>query len=315
MPRPRSTLISLNDTPYYHCVSRCVRRAFLCGKDKFTGQCYEHRRQWVEDRLLSLAAVFAIDICAFAVMSNHTHVVLFVNKAQAVNWSTEETLTRWHKLHQGTLLTRRYADEAQRAMMAKVELDMVEKTAEIYRQRLYDVSWFMRSLNEFIARQANKEDKCTGRFWEGRFKSQALLDETALAACMVYVDLNPIRAKMADTPENSTHTSIQKRINTAKGNHQPRNLLPFVGNPRQGMPAGLPFRLEEYIQLAEETGHHFHPHKRGRIIEKQPILERTGLNTVDWNWLITSIETEFATSICATSIKRKPERQSHCNSG
>ncbi|MGF1687419.1 transposase, partial [Photobacterium japonica] len=76
MPKARKTQVSLTDTPYYHCVSRCVRRTFLCGKDPLTGKCYEHRRTWVEQRLLFLARVFSIDICAYAVMSNYTHIVL-----------------------------------------------------------------------------------------------------------------------------------------------------------------------------------------------------------------------------------------------
>jgi hypothetical protein len=58
MPAAREAQVSLEATPYYHCVSRCVRRAFLCGKD------FEHRRQWIEVRLLSLSAIFAIDIAA-----------------------------------------------------------------------------------------------------------------------------------------------------------------------------------------------------------------------------------------------------------
>ena len=70
----------------------------------------------------------------------------------------------------------------------------------------------MAQLNEFIARAANKEDKVKGRFWEGRFKCQTLLDEAAIAACMVYVDLNPIRSGVATTPEGSEFTSIQERI-------------------------------------------------------------------------------------------------------
>lgn len=108
MPNPRKNQINLIAPPYYHCVSRCVRRSFLCGKDKFTGQNYEHRRAWVEERLLFLASVFAIDICAYAVMSNHTPVVLCVDKELAESWSIEEVIQRWHRLYQGTLLSQKF---------------------------------------------------------------------------------------------------------------------------------------------------------------------------------------------------------------
>jgi len=192
MLKPRKSLISLQVTSYYHCVSRCVRRAFLCGSDKLTGQSYEHRRGWIEDKILSLAAIFAIDVCAYAVMSNHTHLVLHVNTEKANNWSIREVLERWHLLHKGTQFTEKYLENK---AMAEFELVSVYESCEKYRERLCDISWFMRELNEPIARMANNEDKCTGRFWEGRFKSQALLDETALASCMAYVDLNPVRAR------------------------------------------------------------------------------------------------------------------------
>lgn len=110
MSKPRKSLISLQDTSYYHCVSRCVRRAFLCGNDAFTGQSYEHRRAWVEDKMLSLATIFAIDVCAYAVKSNHTHLVLHVNQDEANNWSIKQVLERWHRLHKGTQFTEKYLE-------------------------------------------------------------------------------------------------------------------------------------------------------------------------------------------------------------
>ena len=109
MPKPRHTQISLEATPYYHCVSRCVRRAFLCGTDTVSGQSFEHRRQWIEDKLYKLTQVFALDLCAYAVMSNHYHVVLHVDNALAEGWSLEEVIARWHQVFNGTLFSQRHA--------------------------------------------------------------------------------------------------------------------------------------------------------------------------------------------------------------
>ena len=133
-----------------------------------------------------------------------------------------------------------------------------------------DVSWYLRCLNEAIARRANREDQCKGRFWEGRFNSQALLDEKALAACLTYVDLNPVRADIAETPEASDCTSIQRRIRQAifgsdAGADQPPELMPVVGNPRAHMPKRLPFRLADYLERVEWTGRQLRDGKRGAI--------------------------------------------------
>jgi len=291
MATARNRQISLIDTPYYHCISRCVRRAFLCGEDKVSGQSYEHRRGWVEDKLLALSQVFAIDVCAFAVMSNHTHLVLFVDIEQAALWTTKDVIERWHQLFKGTLITQQYlcGDELNEPMQI-----MLEQTAAIYRQRLTDISWFMRILNEHIARQANLEDNCTGRFWEGRFKSQALLDEAALMACMAYVDLNPVRANIAPTPEQSNHTSIQLRINAAIKGKQPTRLLPFVGNPRKAIPTGLPFELTDYIQLLDLTGRCIREDKRGYIENQLPdILSRLNISAKNWLILTTQFRKVF----------------------
>jgi hypothetical protein len=141
----------------------------------------------------------------------------------------------------------------------------------------------MRCLNEPIARLANLEDGCTGRFWEGRFKSQALLDERAELQAMAYVDLNHIRAKMADTPENSDFTSIQTRLDKAESPMKPL-LLPFAGDSRQSNnPEHIPYNLIEYIQLVDWTGRQLKARKRGYIkSEIPPILERLKINTSAW---------------------------------
>ena len=287
----RKRQISLQDTPYYHCISRCVRRAFLCGEDNHTGQSFEHRRAWVEDKLLKLGEVFAIDVCAYAVMNNHYHVVLHVDEEQAKQWSMDEVLVRWHKLYKGTLLTQQYCRGEQ---LIEPMLDMVKASAEIYRKRLMKISWFIGNINEHIARDANREDNCTGRFWEGRFKSQALLDEAALAACMAYVDLNPVRANIADTPEESDYTSVKQRVTKAKVSKQPKQLLPFVGNPRKNMPKGLPFELIEYLELIDLTGRCIREDKVGYIKIQQPaLLMRLNINPDNWLTLSKSFRKLF----------------------
>ncbi|MFB9943493.1 transposase [Shewanella chilikensis] len=287
MPRPRRTQISLEDTTYYHCCSRVVRRAFLCGDDAYSGKNYDHRRGWVESLLFELEAVFAIDVAAFAIMSNHLHLVLHIDIETANRWTDREVLEQWHKLFKGDELTHKFT---QGELIEAHEVPRLKRTIAIYRSRLCDISWFMRCLNEPIARQANQEDNCTGRFWEGRFKSQALLDEAAVLTCMAYVDLNPIRAKMADTPEQSEHTSIRLRIQAALKSEQPTKLLPFIGDECDNLPNGIAFGLKDYLELVDDTGRCIRDDKRGVIGEKSAKLLMR-LNIHHENWL--KLTTEF----------------------
>ena len=215
MPRlARGEYIDPGEIQIVHGVQRCVRRAFLCGDDPLTGQSFEHRREWIRARQEFLASVFGIDCLTYAVMSNHLHVVLRSRPDVVKTWSDEEVARRWLRLFPKS----RKKDKSP-AEPTEAQLNMIvnneERLTEI-RKRLSDVSWWMRCTSENIARQANKEDECTGRFWEGRYKAQLILDEASLLACAAYVDLNPIRAAIADTPEKSTFTGAKDRINDLK---------------------------------------------------------------------------------------------------
>ena len=298
VPTPRNQQISLSDTNWYHCVSRCTRRVFLYGVDQFSGQDYCHRRDWVENRIKLLGQVFAIDVAAFSVMSNHHHLVLRIDTEKANNWSLDEVIQQWHRIYKGNFISRRYLAEGN---LPLAESLIIQKNAEIWRKRLCDISWFMKALNEPIARMANAEDNCTGRFYEGRFKSQALLDEQAIVACMIYVDLNPIRAKMALTPESSDFTSIKTRIDSAKEGSIPDTLAPFQGNKNKDKTNGIPFSLKDYIELVDITGRAIREDKPGHIDNNFPsILKRLNIDTETWLFIATTFEESFGPWIGTT---------------
>jgi hypothetical protein len=190
--------------------------------------------------------------------------VVRIDAKKAQQWSDEEIAHRWMQVFPGSLLMRQYLLNVD---MSKAELKSVAELFVIWRERLCNLSWFMRCINEPIARMANREDHCTGRFWEGRFKSQALLDERALLACMAYVDLNPIRAAMSKTPEQSNYTSIQERID------HPENscLKPLDETDEEA----IPFSLKDYLELVDWGGREVKRNKRGYIPADSPhILAR-----------------------------------------
>jgi hypothetical protein len=101
MTYPRSQLVPPGAPGVFHCVSRCVRRAFLCGEDSYTGKSFEHRRQWVEDRLREVGEVFSVSIWGYAVMSNHLHVVVQTLQEVAASWRAMSALDvqlGWYRL-------------------------------------------------------------------------------------------------------------------------------------------------------------------------------------------------------------------------
>jgi len=184
----------------------------------------------------------------------------------------------------------------------------VSDIVNVWRKRLSSISWFMRCLNQPIARQANLEDECTGKFWESRFVSQALKTKEALLSCMAYVDLNPVRAGVATSPETSDYTSIQERTNPSFDLHQAidnqrqcgdlmdfnapiKQLLHFAGDLKNELQAGILFAFQDYLELVDWTGRIIRTDKRGYIDDAlPPILHRLHISHREWHLNTTQFE-------------------------
>jgi len=219
-----------------------VRRAFLCGTDDQSGRDFDHRREWIVDRIRTLSTIFAIDILGYAVMSNHYHIVLQVNSVAPIDWADDDIIERWLMLN-----PRKHETPISRSTRKSILLANPDNLPK-YRERLGSLSWFMRYLNEPIARRANQEDHCKGRFWEGRFSSQRLLDDHAVLAAMVYVDLNPLRAGMVKEFTEAAHTSLAQRISEDPAASK---ILRAIDKPDTALP--VTFTLSEYLQLVRWT--------------------------------------------------------------
>ena len=257
----------------FHVVSRCVRQAWLCGRDPVTGRDFSHRKRRIEDRIAALATQFAIGVYAYAVMSNHVHLVVRTAPELTEAWSDLDVLRRWFSV------SRRKADNdasiEQRVLASSGNTALVAE----YRLRLSNLSWFMRFLNESIARTANAEDGCKGRFWEGRFRCQALLDDAAVLSAMTYVDLNPVRAKVVTAPETAEHVSFRRRVDRARVRREAVEPLAPIAGP--GSVLGVSER--EYLTLVDETGRLLHASKPGVIDRALPsIVRRIGLSENAW---------------------------------
>ena len=299
MPIPRRLLVADDRPGCYHVISRCVRRAFLCG------DAAEHRRGWVRELIQQAAAAYAIDVLAYAVMSNHLHIVIRTDPDRVATWTAAEVAARWALAHPRTA-----ADGSPFAWSAA---EIAEKAADptwvgTTRTRLRSLSWCMKTIKERLARRANRDDGCTGHFWEGRFQSVPLLDQAAVIAAMAYVDLNPIRAALAETPETSDYTSVQDRC-AARQAHRAAHLVPVLAAAPTTPESGLwiapivratvdqldgcaftaAITLDEYLTLVDTTGRIVRSDKRGAIpANLAPILDRLHINLDAWLSLMRS---------------------------
>lgn len=282
MGYPRKLFVPADIPGIYHCVSRCVRRAFLCGFDEHSGRSFEHRKYWIEHRILALARVFSVAIHAYAVMSNHVHLVVEVDPLGPNSWTDEEVAERWLTIFAGGV----HGDAPLASQIAAITSN--SERINVLRQRLGSLSWFMRSLNEPIARRANREDGCTGRFWEGRFKCQVLLDDAALLACMAYVDLNPVRAGIAQSPKRSAHTSAQRR---ARRIDLEQKLSPVSSSIAHH---AFDFSEGQYLELLDWTGRTLHAGKKGTFPSLLvSVLARISLDSNQWLYQVPATESHY----------------------
>ena len=319
MPRcARSESVDPLIPQFVHVWNRCVRRAFLCGRDHYSGKSFEHRRVWARKRIEHLASCFGIDVITFAIMSNHTHQVLKTRPDIVATWDDRTVAVRWLSIDP----KKRKGKPVQ---PTEVEINTITndtKQVALLRRRLSDVSWWMRCFAQHISWRANREDDVTGHFWESRFCHEVITDTASLLACMIYVDLNPIRAGMANTPEESDFTGVKQRIDDlrihlGKSHFEPGNLkanssdlhawerLDNVANEYSGWlspieidemndPLGadpepngrrcsrkgiLAMSVLRYIDLVEWCGREIRSDKRGSIpSDLSPILGRLGLD-------------------------------------
>ena len=287
MATARALIVQPGQLGHFHVVVRCVQQLFLCGRCRVSGNNYDHRRGWIETRFLELGELFAVSVHSYAVMSNHLHLVVTVDPEAIAEWSD------WEVAKRGALLQRRAGEsEGQRMARALVWRDQPERIEKL-RAKLGSLSEYMKALNEFIAKKANRESGRKGNFWDDRFKCQRLEDEGALLSAMVYVDLNPIRAKLAEDLPGSDHTSAQRRLRQMQSDRRQLSapLVAVAGPAKRRL---LDLTQAAYLELVDQTGRQLHPGKRGRIsVATPPVLRTLGLNHRQWLTQVKGIESRY----------------------
>ncbi len=307
--RPRNNHFAWDQVEVAHVWNRVARQCFLLGKDPISGKNYDHRKGWIVRMLDEYARYFGIDLLEYALLSNHFHLILRSRPDVVKTWFDCEVAIRWL-----LICPKRRKANGEPEVPNDAEINAIsndsEKVKEL-RRRLSDISWWMRLLSQRIAQKANAEEGQEGRFWQSRFKATKIEDEASLLACSAYVNLNPIRAALAQTVEDSAFTSVQRRLIARRFQKSMEkmgktvdqkemldcHLARFTINERTD-PVGphqcnerircsekgyLPMSFEDYLTLLDWTARQRKPDKRGSTPEDlPPILERLNVNASQW---------------------------------
>jgi len=307
----RKHIVDNQTAGFYHCTNRCVRRTFLCGVDEMTGHNYSHRKNWLESRMMELCDIFSVDIYAYAVMDNHCHIVLYLDPLAPMQWSKEDVAERWLCAYSGKLIDPKFAKQRK---LKKQAIIADKERIKLYRERLGSLSWFMSRLNEPLAKQSNKEENCTGSFWEGRYSAQALLDEAAVLSCMAYVDLNPVRAKIADKLQESNNTSIKKRLEEIKQTEpidvQAKFDSAIFAISNQVNSKKLSMSSKSYIELVEWTGQNIvYPDKVSMPQNISSCLKQLNLQQNHWLKQLEHFENNYCHVVGSMALIRQKAKK------
>ena len=320
----RAEIFDPSEVAIVHVMARTCRRCFLLGEDAYSGKNFDHRKRWIEDKLKALAANFGIDLIAFSCLSNHFHLVLRSRPDVVETWDDTEVAHRWWLLCP-TRKVKQTVDGCTvfvPATPTQYDLNSIRNDPvklAVIRKRLSDISWWMRLLCQYIAMKANAEEgDGLGRFWQGRYKAVRILDEETLLACAAYVDLNPIRAALAETLEQSDYTSVQRRIAALRSAADASYVLesdyedafltpvpideqkgeigpcPSAGKKRCSDKGFLAMSTASYLEILDWLARTQVAGKRGSTSEAAPtIFERLNIDAVEWADMVMNFGKSF----------------------
>ncbi|OYP34357.1 transposase [Rhodopirellula sp. MGV] len=319
---PRGEVIDPTESAIVHVMSRTVRQYYFLGFDPLTGKNCDHRKEWIERLLERFAGLFGIDLLSYSILSNHYHIVFRSRPDIVSDWDDTEVAKRWLSICPTRRCQRRNCEPNE------AELDTIRKCPQLLadtRERLANVSWWMRLLNQRVAQRANSESNESGKFWQERFELTRIDDEESLLACAAYVELNPIRAAMAETLEESDYTSVQNRIRSdlefLESHDSCDDAVSSQASRRDGFlakleidelsdPIGsqasssgrrcsdkgfLPISRLEFYELLDWSARQLKPGKRGKTPDDAPpILVRLGFSCEEWIRLISEFDQIFS---------------------